>query len=116
MNIEFSWLQLIVLSLASFRFTHLLVYDDITAPIRRLFIQLSTQTDDQGQTTTFLEPKGKGIQHFIGQILLCHWCTGIWSALGLTLLIWLAPIAWWLLIILAVAGLAAIIESIVLRL
>ncbi|MDK8182835.1 DUF1360 domain-containing protein [Paenibacillus sp. UMB4589-SE434] len=113
---ELSWLQFIILAFASFRFTHLLVYDDISIPLRRHFIEPSAQKDEQGQVITVFEPLGTGIRRFIGLILLCHWCTGIWSALFLTALVLFVPGAWWLLIILAAAGVAAIIETIVLRL
>ncbi|WP_036696755.1 DUF1360 domain-containing protein [Paenibacillus taiwanensis] len=113
---ELSWLQFVILAFASFRLTHLLVYDDISIPLRRHFIEPSAQRDEQGHISKVLEPRGTGIRRFIGLIMLCHWCTGIWSTLLLTALVLFVPGAWWLLIILAAAGVAAIIETIVLRL
>lgn len=112
---DFSWLYLFILAFASFRFTHLLVYDDITEPLRRLFIE-TVVTEENNEQILSYQAKGKGAQRFIGLLLLCHWCTGIWSSLLLTLLFILVPGAIWLLIILAAAGIAALIESIILRL
>lgn len=112
---DFSWLYLFILAFASFRFTHLLVYDDITEPMRKLFIQAVIKEQD-GEELVSYEPVGRGIRRFIGLLLLCHWCTGIWSAVILTLLFLLVPGAIWLLIILAAAGIAALIETVILRL
>lgn len=112
---DFSWLYLFILAFASFRLTHLWVYDEITEPIRRLFIE-AVVTEENNEQTISYHPRGRGVRRFIGMLLLCHWCTGVWSAIVLTLLLMLVPGAIWLLIILATAGIAALIESIILRL
>lgn len=113
---SFSGLFLLILILASFRLTHLLVYDDITAPLRRLFVTTTIVTLDHGQQAVQHEVAPKGLKRWLGMLFTCHWCMGVWSSLILTLLWVFVPYAIWLLVILAVAGAAAIIETIVLRL
>ncbi|WP_258960955.1 DUF1360 domain-containing protein [Paenibacillus aquistagni] len=113
---SFSGLFLLILILASFRLTHLLVYDDITAPLRRLFVTTTIVTLDHGQQAVQHEVAPKGPRRWLGMLFTCHWCMGVWSSLILTLLWLFVPYAIWLLVILAVAGAAAIIETIVLRL
>lgn len=113
---QLTWLYFIILALASFRLTHLLVYDDITDPLRKLFMTRQLLTDEQGNQQIIIEPRGKGLRRWLGLMLTCHWCTGIWSAILLTLLFLFVPWTIWLLVILAAAGVAAIIESLVLRL
>lgn len=109
--IEISWIHFIILSLASFRLTHLIVFDDITLFLRNPFISVSYKTDENGGTIKLLEIKGSGFQYWIGSILSCHWCTGIWSSLIVMAVYCFLPIAFPLLIMLAIAGAAAIIET-----
>lgn len=106
-----SWLHLIVLILAAFRLTHLLVFDEITAFIRRPFLTVHEETDENGQTTHFAMPKGTGIRHFIGSLLRCFWCTGVWVSAGVVALYALVPAAFPLLLVFAIAGAAAILET-----
>ncbi|MGZ9584465.1 DUF1360 domain-containing protein [Paenibacillus marinisediminis] len=113
---NFTWLYFIMLAFASFRLTHLLVYDDITDRLRHIFIERTEQYDDEQQLVVMHEARGTGLRRWIGLILMCHWCTGIWSSIFLTVLFLLVPGAIWLIVILAAAGVAAIIESIALRL
>ncbi|HYF94059.1 MAG TPA: DUF1360 domain-containing protein [Symbiobacteriaceae bacterium] len=89
-----NWLDLAVLMLASYRLTHLIVFDSIMEPVRHR-----------------LEPVP-----FIGELIGCYWCAGVWvsgALVGLHL-IWPAgsrP----LLLLLAVAGGQAIIETLLKR-
>jgi hypothetical protein len=111
------WFEFLLLVLASFRLTRLVVFDKITSFIRRPFHKLIEETDSDGNTITYIEIKGKGLRHWLGELLSCYWCAGIWCTvllLGLTV-IW--PIGSGVLItLLAVAGAAGICESIVQRL
>ncbi|QDP39045.1 DUF1360 domain-containing protein [Radiobacillus deserti] len=107
-----SWFLFILLGLASFRFTHLIVYDKITKWIREPFIQEEEVELEDGTIEITISTKGTGIRKFMGELLSCHWCTGIWSAAILySLYVFLPAIAFPLIVILAIAGLAAIIET-----
>lgn len=88
------WMTLVLLVLAAFRLTHLIVFDAITEPLRRPFLQMK----------------------FLGDLLGCYWCAGIWVALLLV-----ALTHWWpgpmriVLLVLAVAGGQSLLESIAQR-
>jgi hypothetical protein len=106
-----SWMHLVVLILASFRLTHLIVFDEITSFIREPFLSVTYEPDASGQLVRQIEIKGSGIRYWIGLLLSCHWCVGIWSSLAVFLVYDFLPQAFPLLLILAIAGAAAIIES-----
>ncbi|GAA0615188.1 DUF1360 domain-containing protein [Virgibacillus siamensis] len=105
MELDITWMGFIMLILASYRLTHLIVFDKITEFIRKPFLTTKKIT----ATETKAVPKSK-----VGYLLTCYWCTGIWSAilLGLTYL-WIPYIAKYFILILAIAGGQAILESFV---
>lgn len=82
-------LELLILALAAFRLTHLVVFDGIAEPLR---IALQNRP-------------------FIGDLVACYWCAGIWISAGLVtgLAFWPALFQW-VLLVLAVAGVQALIE------
>nr|WP_272495660.1 DUF1360 domain-containing protein [Bacillus pinisoli] len=105
-----------MLSLASFRLTHLLVFDNITSFLRRPFHEEIKETEEDGSTSTYIVVKGKGLRRWIGELLSCYWCTGIWCAAFFYIAWWIWPVGTEpLVMIMAIAGLAAIVESIVLK-
>ncbi|MBS4172063.1 DUF1360 domain-containing protein [Bacillus sp. FJAT-49736] len=109
-----SWLLLILFSLAAFRLTRLIVYDRITDFIRRPFHEEMEETDEDGTTVTYIKMKGSGLRAWIGELLSCYWCTGIWCSAFIYLLWFISPsIAEPLIILLAIAGLAGILETVV---
>ncbi|MDZ5470374.1 DUF1360 domain-containing protein [Bacillus sp. 31A1R] len=113
---NFSLLELLIISLASFRLTRLLVFDKITEFIRNPFFEEITELDENGEEEVYYIPKKGFIKGFIGELLSCYWCTGIWSSIFLCVSYLLWPtVATPLLLILAVAAVAAIIETLVQR-
>ncbi|MED1202539.1 DUF1360 domain-containing protein [Heyndrickxia acidicola] len=111
-----TWYALFLLSIASFRLTRLIVYDQITSFIRRPFHEEIEETGPDGTVETYIQIKGKGLRHWIGELLSCYWCTGIWCAALLYLLWCLAPrIAEPAVLILAIAGIGSVIETVVRR-
>ncbi|MEC1613433.1 DUF1360 domain-containing protein [Bacillus mojavensis] len=109
-----SWFSLFLLSLAVFRLARLLVFDTIMAPLRSLFHEEKEEKDADGNVETYIVIKGTGIRAFIGELLSCYWCTGVWCAVFLILCQALIPqVAQWLILLLAIAGLAGIIETLV---
>lgn len=108
-----SFLNFLILALASFRLTRLIVFDKITEFIREPFFDEIEEIED-GVKEVYYLPKKLGIKKFIGELLSCYWCTGIWAAAFLVGMAYLLPpLAVPLILILAVAGLAAVIETIV---
>lgn len=106
-----SWIHLVILTLASFRLTHLIVFDEITSFIRKPFLAVSFEPDESGQIVRKVDIKGTGLRHQIGLLLSCHWCVGIWSSVAIVALYTSYPITFPLFVILAIAGAAAVIES-----
>lgn len=114
---ENQWFMLIAFSIAVFRLTRLFVYDKITGFIRQPFHREVVMKDDSGEEAVYIEIKGKGIQAFIGELLSCYWCTGVWCSLILYTGFSLWPAVFGpVVIILALAGLGGILETIVSKL
>ncbi|WNS77545.1 DUF1360 domain-containing protein [Bacillus sp. DTU_2020_1000418_1_SI_GHA_SEK_038] len=91
--------------LASYRLTHLIVFDKIAEPLRNLFLTKKETRDHEIKKV----PKS-----MIGYLLTCYWCTGIWSAILLcTMYLFLPTIANYIIFILAIAGGQAILETFV---
>ncbi|MDQ0230644.1 DUF1360 domain-containing protein [Metabacillus malikii] len=112
-----TWLSFIIFAFASFRLTRLIVYDKITSFIRAPFHKEIEEVNEQGEVDVYIEMKGTGLRAWIGELLSCYWCTGVWSAAFLYGL-WLV----WpqgtevLMMILAIAGIAGVIETLVSKL
>ncbi|MED4533603.1 DUF1360 domain-containing protein [Metabacillus fastidiosus] len=112
-----TFLYLIIFSLAVFRLTRLFVFDKITEFIRRPFHNEVEEMNENGNVETYIEIKGNGLRAWIGELLSCYWCTSVWCSAFLygIWLIW-PSITEPLLIILAIAGAAGMIETIVTKL
>ncbi len=111
-----SWLDLFLLGMASFRLTRLIVYDLITEFLRKPFHENVTETHEDGSTETYIEIKGTGLSYWIGELLSCHWCTGIWAAAVLYVGYELYPtVAMPMITILAIAGIASLIQHVFIK-
>lgn len=107
-------INLLLLSLASFRLTRLLIFDKITEFIRAPFFDEIQEENVNGEIEIYYLPKKTGIKKFLGELLSCYWCTGIWASAGIVSLFLLSPyFSTTMILILAVAGLASIVETIV---
>ncbi len=70
--------------------------------------------DEEGKKEVYIVPVKKGLRGWIGELLSCHWCTGVWMAISLVLLASFLPkAAEPIIAVLAIAGLASILETIV---
>lgn len=88
----------VLLVLATFRLVRLFVYDSVTNFIRDHFKQY-----EQGP--------GKTMSNLLG----CPWCTGIWMALLVSFAYFATPLAWYPLLVLAIAGAATFIQITILK-
>lgn len=101
---ELTWMSFIMIILASYRLTHLIVFDKITEFIRNPFLRTK---QNHGKTK-------KVPTSMFGYLLTCYWCAGVWSAIFLgCLYIFLPVIAKYVIFILAIAGGQAILETFV---
>ncbi|MDF2681175.1 MAG: sporulation protein [Brevibacillus sp.] len=108
---DLTWIDLAILVLACFRLTHLIVFDEITKFLRDPFISLIDEKDASGQIIRQMHFKGGKIRSWIGRLLSCYWCVGIWVALVIVLLYLYVPAAYPIILLLAIAGAAAVIET-----
>ena len=83
----------ILLSLASFRLIRLITYDKIADFVREYFHSMDY-------------PMGRTVF----ELLICPWCTGIWTALVVVSLYTLFPFGWLAILLLAIAGLSSSIQ------
>jgi hypothetical protein len=112
-----SWFWFILLGLAGFRLTRLIVFDKIAMFIRRPFMEEREETNENGEFETYIVIKGKGLKKWLGELLSCYWCTGVWVTGALFLLITFYPVIGKpVIIIFAAAGMAGILESAVTKL
>ncbi|HDX9577767.1 TPA: DUF1360 domain-containing protein [Bacillus pseudomycoides] len=112
-----SWLMFFIFSFAVFRLTRLFVYDKITSFIRAPFIEELQITEPDGTVSTYTKIKGTGLRKWIGELLSCYWCTGVWASAFLLLCYYMIPkVIEPIIVLLAIAGVAAIIETVISRL
>jgi len=84
----------LLIALATFRLIRLVSYDIITA-----FIRDFLGTYEKG---TFLRP--------LGSLINCPWCSGLWFAFFVTFFYFASPFAWFVILILAIAGVASMFQ------
>lgn len=107
-------LNFFILSLACFRLTRLIVFDKITEFIRNPFFDERREENSDGEMAFYYVPKQAGIKRFFGELLSCYWCTGIWAAAVIVALYYYLPvISAPVILLLAIAGLSSLIETIV---
>lgn len=105
---DISWMTYIMLILASYRLTHLIVFDKITEFIRKPFVKKVKVETDNGPETKEV-PKS-----MVGYLLKCYWCAGVWSAglLGGAYLLF-PKVTFVIILIFSIAGGQSILETFV---
>ncbi|MEH7253103.1 MULTISPECIES: DUF1360 domain-containing protein [Bacillaceae] len=105
---DISWITYVMLILASYRLTHLIVFDKITEFIRKPFMKKVQVETNHGMVTKEI-PKS-----MIGYLLKCYWCAGVWSAIFLGGGYLLFPrVTFVIILIFSIAGGQSIIETFV---
>lgn len=99
----------VMLSLAAFRITRLVVYDKITRFFREWFVEVQVE-EIEGRQMVALTPVLHGIKGTIHDLLGCPWCIGVWSALVVVFCYFVFSWAWIVLFMLAVAGVSSFIQ------
>ncbi|KKT88582.1 MAG: hypothetical protein UW95_C0023G0011 [Parcubacteria group bacterium GW2011_GWC1_45_14] len=87
--------DLVILGLATFRLTHLFVYDMVTDYIRDYFGKFE-----------------RGAGKTLSELLNCPWCTGVWAALFIGFFYLLTPLAFYPIFFVALAGIGSIFQII----
>lgn len=82
------------MALATFRLVRLFCYDVITKFIRDGL--------DYGKSNSFV-----GTLH---ALLSCPWCAGLWFSFFVVFAFYLSPLAWPVIMVLAIAGVASVVQ------
>ncbi|PIT86584.1 MAG: hypothetical protein COU33_02315 [Candidatus Magasanikbacteria bacterium CG10_big_fil_rev_8_21_14_0_10_43_6] len=94
--------DVIILSLATYRIIRLVTYDKIFAFVRNWFLD-----EKDGK----MEKPSKGPRRTVAELIECIWCTGLWGALGVTIVYFAFPIGRLFVIILAVAAVGSFLQN-----
>jgi hypothetical protein len=93
--------DLAVLGLATFRLIHLLTFDKIFDMVRTAFM------DREGGRLTTAE---RGWRRLVCEFMQCIWCTGMWAALVIVTIYFLATWGRLVTVVLAAAGLGSLLQ------
>ncbi len=104
-----SLFDLALVSLAAFRLTRLFVYDKITQFVRDWFLVKRVEKAD-GELLIIRSPHRSGPLRTISELLGCPWCFGVWAALVVLFFYALTPLAWFPILLLAVAGVGSFLQ------
>lgn len=94
--------DVVILSLATYRVVRLVTYDKIFAFVRNWFLD---EVDGRK-----VKPQG-GPRRTIAELIECIWCTGLWGALGVTVVYFALPVGRLFVIILAVAAVGSFLQN-----
>lgn len=86
--------DLILMILATFRLTRLVVYDSLFQFFRNWFTG----------------SKAESFLGTLGTLVNCPWCIGLWFALFVVFFYYLTPGAWFFILFLAIAGVASVVQ------
>jgi len=106
---EIPLFDFVLLALAAFRVTRLVVYDKIARWFRELFAD-TREFQENGILFVEVKPYGTGVRHTLHDLLQCPWCIGVWSALIVTFFYFVYPWAWIVILFLAVAGVSSLFQ------
>jgi hypothetical protein len=73
--------DLVLLSVATYKLSRLIAKDRIMAFTRAPFTRLQGESERPGEVSE--EPRGSGLRHAIGELLVCPYCLGQWVGTGL---------------------------------
>jgi hypothetical protein len=80
--------DLLLLTLASHKASRLISKDKVTSTIRAPFAQYQGSA---GPGEVNEEPRGQGLRHAIGEMLICPYCLGMWVSAAFTAGLLVAP-------------------------
>ena len=73
--------DLALMSIATYKLSRLIAKDRITSFVRAPFTRFQGESERPGEVNE--EPRGEGLQHAIGELLVCPYCLGQWVGTGL---------------------------------
>lgn len=103
---NFTYQDIIILTLANFRLIRLFVYDNITLFLREYFMDINIVKKDNQETYEFINSKSS-LKLTIYKLLTCPWCFGIWTTFVTVTLYNVFPLIKIISILLAISGVAS---------
>lgn len=88
---ELAALDLLVLSLATFRLTEIITEEKVAQTLRAPFCERRRTLQQDGSESEEEVPRGRGLRRVCGELVLCPWCAGVWIATGLCFFYVLMP-------------------------
>ncbi|HEU4754897.1 MAG TPA: DUF1360 domain-containing protein [Armatimonadota bacterium] len=79
-----SGMDLLLLSMATFRITEVITEEKIARFLRAPFCKKVLVTKPDGTQEEEEVPSGSGLRRVAGELILCPWCAGIWVGTLLT--------------------------------
>jgi hypothetical protein len=73
--------DLVLLSIGTYKLSRVIAKDRIMAFMRAPFTRLEGESDRPGEVSE--QPRGKGLRHAVGELLVCPYCLGQWVGTGL---------------------------------
>jgi hypothetical protein len=73
--------DLLLLSVATYKLSRLIAKDRIMAFARAPFTRLQGESERPGEVNE--QPRGTGLRHSVGELLVCPFCLGQWVGTGL---------------------------------
>lgn len=98
-------LDLVLITLASWRLTRLFLYDSITRFIREQFYDVEVS----GRGYMLEKPKA-GARRVLNELFTCPWCFGLWAATIVSFFYLLTPIAIFPVVLLAISAVASMLQ------
>jgi hypothetical protein len=72
--------DLVLLSVGTYKLSRLIAKDRIMSFARAPFTRFQGESDRPGEVTE--EPRGSGLRHALGELLVCPYCLGQWIGTG----------------------------------
>ncbi len=102
--------EFVILTLAAFRLTRMVVYDHIMQWFRDAFADIECVARPDGTQEVLHHKPARGARRTLYELLNCPWCFGLWAAWVVTFLYHLTPeIGWFLVLMLAIGGASSFI-------
>lgn len=105
-----SLFDITLIILATFRFTRLFVYDKITQFIRDWFLRKEVVLSENGAPVIIRGKLVSGPGRTVYELISCPWCFGLWAALLVSFFFFLTELAYFPILILAIAGVASFLQ------
>lgn len=102
---ELTLIDLLLITLATWRLIRLFVYDAITKFVREQFLDVK---ETRGKML-LVKPE-KGPRRTISDLLSCPWCFGVWACAAVTFFYLLTPLAFYFVLFLALSAVATFLQ------